>query len=224
MGLAGILTFAALAWAGAPDDCAQKGDRDLRVAACTEVINSSEFSVAERAVAHFNRGSARDLLGETTLAIEDYDAALLLNPEMKAAYFNRANAYFMLDDYTRAIEDYGQAIQIDPADIHAYNNRGDAYSRIGEDQRAIEDLSAALRIDPTYTDAYRNRGVIYENLGKVDLAVRDWDREIQLGGAERARWWQEYLTEKGHYTGEIDGINSPAVWAALAECAADPDC
>jgi tetratricopeptide (TPR) repeat protein len=223
-GLAALLAFAAFAWAGAQDDCAQKDDRGLRIDACTEMINSDEFSSRERAVAHFNRGSARDSLGDIPGAIEDYDAALRLDPEMGAAYYNRANAYFSLDDYAKAIKDYDQAVRIDPAAALAHNNRGEAYSLLGDDKRALEDFSQALRIDPTYADAYRNRGVVYENMGRFDRAVSDWDQEIQLGGAERARWWQEYLTAKGHYSGEIDGINSPAVWAALTACAVDPDC
>jgi hypothetical protein len=87
-GLAALLAFAAFAWAGAQDDCAQKDDRGLRIDACTEMINSDEFSSRERAVAHFNRGSARDSLGDIPGAIEDYDAALRLDPEMGAAYYN----------------------------------------------------------------------------------------------------------------------------------------
>jgi tetratricopeptide (TPR) repeat protein len=223
-GLAVLLVFAALALAGAREDCSRKEDRGAQIEACTAVINSDDFSGKERAVAHFYRGSARDIQGETTLAIEDYDAALLLNPEMYAAYYNRANAYFALDDYSRAIADYDNAIRYNPAAAHAYNNRGEAFSRLGENQLAIESLSAALRIDPNYVDAYRNRGVVYEDMGRYELAVRDWDQEIELGGTERARWWQEYLTTNGHYSGEIDGRNSPAVWVALTACAIDPDC
>lgn len=221
-GLAAMMALAA--WAGAKDDCAQKDDRALRIEACTAMITSDEHSDPERAVAHFNRGSAHDALGQTLLAIEDYDAALLLDPELQAAYYNRANAYFARDEYARAIEDYNQAVQIDPAAANAYNNRGEAYSRLGEDQQAIDDFSQALRINPNYADAYRNRGVVYENMGKFDRAVHDWDQEIQLGGTERALWWQEYLTARGHYSGQIDGINSPGVWAALTACAIDPDC
>ena len=213
-----------VAWAGAKDDCAQREDRSLRIKACTEMISSGKLSRRERAVAHFNRGSARDSQGETAQAIEDYDAALLLDPEMKAAHFNRANMYFALNDYVRAIEGYDQALQIDPAAAAAFNNRGEAYSIIGDDQRAIDDFNQALQIDPQYTDAYRNRGVVYENMGAFDRAVRDWDQEIELGGTERAIWWQQYLTAKGHYSGKIDGINSPGVWSALTACAIDPDC
>jgi hypothetical protein len=54
--------------------------------------------------------------------------------------------------------------------------------------------------------------------------ANDWDQEIELGGADRAHWWQQYLARKGHYSGEIDGVNSPGVWAALTACAADPSC
>jgi tetratricopeptide (TPR) repeat protein len=223
-GLAALLAFSALALTGEQGDCTQKKDRGLRIGACTAIINSGEMSDAERAVAHFNRGSAHDGLGETAQAIEDYDAALLLAPEMEDAYYNRANDYFMLDDHARAIEDYDQAVRIDPTAAHAYNNRGEAHSRLGDEKQAIEDFSQALRIDPGYADAYRNRGVVYEIIGQYENAVNDWEREIALGGAERAQWWREYLIAKGHYSSEIDSIDSPAGWAALTACAVDPDC
>lgn len=224
LGFAALLALAALAWAEGHDDCAQTNDRTLRIDACTKIINSEEFSDGERAVAHFNRGSAQEFLGEISNAIEDYTSALRLNPEMAAAHYNRANAYFALEDYVRAIDDYDQAVRLDPTAANALNNRGEVYSRLGDNKRAVADFSQALEVDPDYIDAYRNRGVVYEYLGEYGRAVRDWDREIELGGAERARWWQEYLTGKGHYSGEIDGKNSPAIWAALTACAADPDC
>ncbi|HUS56117.1 MAG TPA: tetratricopeptide repeat protein [Thermohalobaculum sp.] len=222
--LAALLAPAVPVWATMEDDCAQSADRILRMDACTALINSGKVTGRKLAIAHFNHGAANDSIGEYARAIEDYDRALSIAPDIEAAHFNRANAYFVLGEFEKAIEGFGETVRIDPDSAAAFNNRGEANSLLGENQRAIDDFNQALRIDPGYTDAYRNRGVVYESMGQYDRAVKDWDKEVQLGGAERAKWWQEYLSAKGYYSGEIDGVYSPGIWAAMMECARDPDC
>ena len=221
---AALLALTTPAWAGMEEDCSQSIDRILRIDACTAIIASGTVTGRKLAVAHFNRGNAHDAFGEYSEAIADYDMAILIAPDINAAYYNRANTYAALGEFSRAINDYDETLRLDPDSAAAHNNRGEAYSHLGQNDQAIEDFNQALRIDPSYVDVYRNRGVVYESMGQFDRAVQDWDQEVQLGGAERAKWWQEYLTSKGYYSGDIDGIYSPGLWVDMMECARDPDC
>jgi tetratricopeptide (TPR) repeat protein len=47
-------------------------------------------------------------------AIEDYNAALRIDPNYALAYGNRGFAYYMKADYQRAIADYTQTLKLDP--------------------------------------------------------------------------------------------------------------
>jgi Flp pilus assembly protein TadD len=55
-------------------------------------------------------------------AIEDYTAALRIDPNYAKAYSNRGVAYYNKEDYRRARADYEKALQLDPNDTIARNN------------------------------------------------------------------------------------------------------
>ena len=219
-----VSSLAAPARAGMVADCNQESDPELRISGCTAVIHSGEYSGEDLAAAYNNRGFSYDDLGEYRLAIKDFDEALRLDPNYAYAYNNRGVAYDNLGEHRRAIQDYDQALRFDPGYAIAYNSRGNAYELLGEHRRAIEDFNEALRLDPGYGNAYQNRGVAYENLGDYDHAARDWEQAIRIDGASRARWWQEYMKARGHYSGAIDGIFDPGTRADLLACARDPNC
>jgi tetratricopeptide (TPR) repeat protein len=63
----------------------------------------------------------------TDRAIEDYTAALRLDPKDAAAYNNRGIAYAMKEDYRRARADWEKALEIDPNDGNALYIRGELY-------------------------------------------------------------------------------------------------
>lgn len=186
----GAMLLAGSAAGDARQKCSQGDEPQARIAACTELIRSGEHAGRNLAIAYNNRGTARDELGEHSAAIEDYDAALRIDPDYAAAHYNRGRAHDELGAYRAAIADY----------------------------------DAALRIEPEFANAYQNRGVSHEKLDEPEMAQRDWARAIELAGEARARWWQEYLKAKGHYSGPIDGIYGPGTERGLLACARDPDC
>jgi tetratricopeptide (TPR) repeat protein len=55
-------------------------------------------------------------------AIEDFTAALRIDPNYANAYNNRGNAYDDKGMYDRAIEDYTAALRIDPNHPNAKTN------------------------------------------------------------------------------------------------------
>jgi tetratricopeptide (TPR) repeat protein len=106
----------------------------------------------------------------------------------------------------------------------AYNNRGYAYDDLGQYSRAIEDYDQALHFDPNDAVAYQNRGVSHENLGEYEQAAADWVRAIRIDGTSRAEWWQNYMKDRGHLSGTVDGVLTPGLERDLLACATDPAC
>ena len=128
----------------------------------------------ERANAHYNCGVAFSAIKDARKAIEQYSAAIRLNPEARA-YGNRGVAWTELDEYEKAVADYDRAICLDPQYSIAYNNRGAAKIDLGLYDEAIADFGDAININRVYTEAYNNRGLAHKSCGQFSAAVEDFE-------------------------------------------------
>jgi tetratricopeptide (TPR) repeat protein len=135
-----------------------------------------------RAEARRRRGDrARDGRAEYARGVEDYTAALKLNPGMAAGYYNRGNLHLQIGQeaegpeemkraFEAAIADYGEFLRRKPGHAQALHNRGGAHYyvglaklKLGEEavpsfERAVEDAAAALRASPDRADSAALRG------------------------------------------------------------------
>jgi len=127
-------------------------------------------------MAYNSRGQALHAKGEPEKAIEDYSAAIALNPFDPFPYNNRAFAYEDTGRDALAIEDYSKAISLDPAFFNARNNRGIAFGKAGRLAEAADDFTAALRIDPSSSSAYLNRGFAFMGMERFDEALADFTK------------------------------------------------
>lgn len=128
-----------------------------------------------------NRKSQAEMYEE---AIEDFSAAIELDPEEAWAYFFRGDAYEMLEMYEIAIKDYSQAIKIDPHGTF-FAGRGDLYRKIEKYEEAIKDFTVAISIlekEQENTELKNNlrieRGKTYFFNGQYDEAISDFDKVI----------------------------------------------
>ncbi len=131
-------------------------------------------------LAHNNRGTTYDKLGQHQLAIQDYNAVIRLKPDYAEAYYNRGGANSALGQYQLAIQDYNAAIRMKPDYAGAYNNRGVVYDKLGQHQLAMNDYNTAIRLKPECAEAYYNRGGAYSRLGQQPLAMNDYNAAIRL--------------------------------------------
>lgn len=85
-------------------------------------------------------------------ALDDYNAALEIDPRLAFVWLNKGNIYYAAQDFTSAIECYGKALELDPTFGAALYNRGLTYLRIGNRRLAFNDLSKAgeLGVLPSY--------------------------------------------------------------------------
>jgi protein O-mannosyl-transferase len=127
------------------------------------------------------RGNSYSSLGQYNLAIEDYNDAIRLNPDLSDAYYRRGSAYSALGQYQIAIADFNEYIRREPEDARAYYGRGNAFSEIKQNRTAIEDYNEAIRFKPDFAEAYFNRGNAYvREPGQYELAIKDYNEAIRL--------------------------------------------
>jgi tetratricopeptide (TPR) repeat protein len=64
--------------------------------------------------------------------MDDFDAAIKLDPDYIDALNNRGLAYVGRGAYDRAIEDFERVLKLNPNDVDALRNRDDALARKGK--------------------------------------------------------------------------------------------
>ncbi|MEM2974161.1 MAG: tetratricopeptide repeat protein [Candidatus Micrarchaeia archaeon] len=132
------------------------------------------------ATTYYEKGNNYYEQGDYDRAIENYNMAIILNPQFLEAYFNRALCYYNKKNYDKAIEDYTHAIDIDPDNPLIYNNRGDAYYRKQDFEKAIADYDKAISLNPEYLKAHYNRGLAYACLQDYESAVDNFTKVTEI--------------------------------------------
>jgi len=143
------------------------------------LFNHSLQVTEDNYLARNNRGIAYAKAGQYEPAIEDYNAAIRLNPHFDA-YNNRGSAYAKTGEYQRAIGDYNKAIELNRNYTDAYSNRGTVFLKLNQYQLSVDDFSNAIRLDPDNAITYKNRGNAYFELGQYQQAIEDYDNALRL--------------------------------------------
>jgi tetratricopeptide (TPR) repeat protein len=154
-------------------DAHQVGNYDEAIEFYSLAIEAADLPDKSLAYVFNNRGASYRNLNRYNQAIEDYDAAIRLNPEYATAFYNRGIAYDRKGFYGLAIDDFDTAIRLNPDLSDAYNQRGLAYVKDGRYDIAIENFSQAIRLDPELDSAYFNRGLAYHSKGDSNRAAED---------------------------------------------------
>lgn len=164
------------------EDCI-KASGDIKLAACTRVIESGNWIGANLSWAYTNRGFVWEGKGDYDKAIADYNEAIKLNPQDAIAFNNRGNAWDKKADYDRAIADYNEAIRLDQKYSIAYINRGGMWRSKGDYDKAIADYGEGIRLNPQDASAFNKRGNARFIKGEFSSAAADF--------AEAQRLWPD---------------------------------
>ncbi|MBM3309819.1 MAG: AAA family ATPase, partial [Candidatus Altiarchaeales archaeon] len=108
---------------------------------------------------YHNLGNDYYKIGEFDKAIEHYNKALEIRPDLLETFFNRGLAYTRKGLYDKAIEDLNKVIELNPNLAEAYYTRGLVYEYKQDYTQAINEYNRALQVDPSYSKADSQRKV-----------------------------------------------------------------
>ena len=127
----------------------------------------SLLALAER-LRETEQGETKNLLGLSFLrrgmyeeAIEQFEEAIVINPENSVFYNNLGRAYLGTGKVDEAITVLEKAIELSPNFADFHNNLGMAYLKKGMCKKAVEQFERATAINPYYADAYYNLALAY---------------------------------------------------------------
>ena len=98
-------------------------------------------------------GNAHFQAGRNAEAVEKYNEAIELNPEVPAYYTNRAFCHLKMENHGLAIADATVALELDKTFVKAYYRRGSAYFALGKYKDALKDLKSVRQLKPSDKDA-----------------------------------------------------------------------
>ncbi|HKI38503.1 MAG TPA: tetratricopeptide repeat protein [Gemmataceae bacterium] len=138
----------------------------------------------------------RDLLSK---ALDQYRAALRLNPDHFWAHYQIGRCYLSLGQEAQAVEALGTCVALRRDSPWGYLTRGLALARLNRFAEAEADLTQALTLDPDQLPARLDRGYVLsqqEGPEKEKLALDDFDAVLAAPPAKQ-------LIEAAYYRGLI---------------------
>jgi tetratricopeptide (TPR) repeat protein len=162
------------------------GRFDEAVSLYTECIDQGELSSRNRAIALNNRGNVHLDQMRYNFAIQDFDAALELDPKYAKSLNNRGLAYQGKGLFHFALRDFKDAIEADPQHMNAYNNLAWIHATCPDD--SIRDGGKAIALARKVVEATESKdpgsldtlAAAYAESGDFDSAIRFQKQAIEL--------------------------------------------
>lgn len=124
------------------------------IQACLTALEDVRLSLEDRAATYVNLGILMRRRGNVAGAINAYDRAISLRPELAEAWLNRGAAHVAMGESRAAIDDLDEALRLglERPEL-ALVNRAAAREDIGDLEAAYGDLQAALALDEQFEPA-----------------------------------------------------------------------
>ena len=132
---------------------------------CHYALEYVSLNRRDRMATLTNRGILYLALEQPAEALEDFEAAVAIDPDKGEIYVNRGNAWFMSGDLNKAIENYLTAAELGIEQQHLIHlNLGIAYERQRSYRMAETAYEEALALSPQWPLAINNLAALREKM------------------------------------------------------------
>jgi tetratricopeptide (TPR) repeat protein len=131
-------------------------------------------------IAHMNLGKTLFDQNRTDEAIQYFQDALRIKPNVPMALSNLGAAYMKKGQYEQALLHLKEAVQLYPDYAEAYYNLGVVSALLYKDSEAVEYFTASLRLMPESHLAYFNLGQILERGHNIEGAAHCYSETVRL--------------------------------------------
>jgi hypothetical protein len=127
-----------------------------------------------------NLGELYLKLNQPARAMQEYETAIRLKPELVPDYIGLATAYLQMGRIAEAANPLIEALKIDPGAPEPNNNLALILDHLGRTDEAISHLQRALKTKPLYLDAHNNLGHIFFETGRANEASEQFQLALQI--------------------------------------------
>lgn len=154
--------------------CSEGTSYDQIIEGCDAFLKSGSEPKVLIPHALLNRGIANISKEQYDRALQDFDQAIKLKPDLAEAYVGRGDVWNNSGQPKRALLDYEKALSIRLDFAAAHAGRGDAYAALKQYRRAIESYDQAIILAPEQADLFARRGNSYKAMGRAARAAKDY--------------------------------------------------
>ncbi|HBH47063.1 MAG TPA: hypothetical protein DDX98_00390, partial [Bacteroidales bacterium] len=144
-----------------------------------DMIVEQEKESDSNAAALYEKGEKFYDEGNYTLAINEYDKAIRMDPENHEYLNSRGVAYYDQGKYYYAISDFINAIRCKSNFALAYYNLAYSKYNLDDNRAALQDVETSILYDPEYCGAYNLMGLIYTDMEASDSAMMAFENAFQ---------------------------------------------
>lgn len=135
---------------------------------------------AQLAAAASQRGEAAASQELDAKAMEDFNAALGLDPKRWKSYHHRGVCFALTGQFDKALKDFTRTVELRPDYPNAWFNRGEVHYEMGEYALAVKDYDEAIRLQPDDAAMYTSRGHAFFQMRRFPQALRDYHKAVEL--------------------------------------------
>jgi len=128
----------------------------------------------------YNKGCTAMEAKRVDEAIEFFNSALEVKPDMAEAYVNLGYCYRLKRDPQKQVYYFEEAAKLNPDMPNLYYDLGLAYNDAGMTLNAKYALEKAIDSNPSFKEAHFNLGMVYYGLNNIADATKEFDKCIEL--------------------------------------------
>ncbi|OCT68656.1 uncharacterized protein ttc6.L [Xenopus laevis] len=152
-------------------------DLEKEIAHLTALIDEKEIPCAFHCC---RKGALNRKLGKLSLAIQDLNLAISLEPQLLDAYWNRHLIYCLQGKTAAALEDLNIIIKLNKSYTDGYLSKAEIYKQEEDYTMSILSYTQALKWRPDDDEIYFRRAQMYEAQDEYKIAMDDYAKCFHL--------------------------------------------
>jgi len=134
---------------------------------------------SSEAIEWHEKGKAHQTLEQYGEALNAYNRAIKIDPNLFDAFLNKARIFLQIDMPIESIRAADRAIKLNLINSEAWTIKGIALIKLGDFKNAIDALDNAIRIDPENGESLCYKGVALTRLEKYEDALKLFNRALK---------------------------------------------
>ena len=131
-------------------------------------------------LAHNNLGHVLLKKDQIDEAINQFQEAIRLKPDLAAVHYNLGTAFLKKGRIDDSISQFREVIRLAPDFAEAHNNLGSALVVKGQTDEAINQFQETIRLKPDDAAVYNNLGNALVEKGRINEAINQYQAAIRL--------------------------------------------
>jgi tetratricopeptide (TPR) repeat protein len=167
--------------------CKRSGQQSTNNSAGLPQVSNDLEGNRTRARAELDKGKERYRNDQDTEAVQAFQEALKLDPDLAEAHFRLGLGYESVGkheeaeaEYKKAVQAYKKYFEANHEDAEAHYTLGQTYANLGQYSEAIREYREATKLKQDDPDMFYDLGVAHTKLAQYDAAAAAFSKSLEI--------------------------------------------